>query len=221
MFFQTTVMGDPNIGMYGFATSAYALLGTKTKSVKEMEQALRVPVFTAPVINTWLTGLFLAGNATGIVAPFVVKRDVEKLQEHVKQIHLVDGVFTALGNLVLMNDHGIILSPLLHRHQQEFSSFFGIPCETTMIAGQRMVGSLAIANNHGCLAHPHIKPEEQTIIEQILNVDVLMGTVSYGSFYPHVGLIANDHGCVASDTTTGFELGQVLEALKLRDTKDA
>ena len=72
---------------------------------------------------------------------------------------------------------------------------------------------MAIATNKGCIAGPGIKNNEIKILEDTLNIELGIGTVSFGSRFAHSGIIANSSGCVVSDTSSGPELGRVSEAL--------
>ena len=76
-----------------------------------------------------------------------------------------------------------------------------------------IVGTAAIATNKGCMTHPNIKDREVKTLEKTLGVPVNIGTVSYGSPFPGASVIANSNGFVASDSTSGPELGRITESL--------
>ncbi|MFH0832973.1 MAG: translation initiation factor IF-6 [Candidatus Aenigmatarchaeota archaeon] len=207
----TNFFGDRNLGLYGFATDEYCFLGFKSKLTKKISKILRVKVFSSTILDTYLAGIFVTGNSRGIVLPKILEEyelkaidvDVVKLESR----------YTALGNLILMNDSGIILSPLLRNKKPQIENFFKIPCRITTIAGMNMVGSLAIATNKGCLTAPKITETEKKILEETLRVPIDIGTVSFGTQFVKSGIIANSNGFLASDTSSGPELGRINEAL--------
>ena len=49
------------------------------------------------------------------------------------------------------------------------------------IAGQDVVGSLGVCNDQGVLLHPDVTPEEVLVIQDVLGVPPMVGTVAFGS----------------------------------------
>jgi len=203
--------GDQNIGLYGFATDKYCLLGQNNKKIRKI---LGGPVYLANILNMDLTGLFVAGNSHGIAIAGVIAEDHrQSLERYFGNILVLDTNHTALGNLVLMNDKGIIVSPLLRKLEKKISDFFGLPASVTTIANQKVVGTLGVATNKGCLVHPKARKTEMEKIEKTLGVTADIGTVNFGSPYPGAGIIANSNGFACSERTSGPELGRITEAL--------
>jgi len=209
---RTNFSGDPNLGLYGFATDKYCFLGIKPK--KKIKQALSVPVHRATVLSTELAGIFCTGNSKGIIVPYVIEEhELEKI-EKIQRVLVIKSMYTALGNLVLMNDNGIVISPLLKKNKKDIEAFFELPCAISTIANNRLVGAFATATNSGCLVQPKIKENEIKTLERILKVDVDISTVNFGSIFIKSGLIANSNGVITSERTSGPELGQITETLK-------
>lgn len=210
-FLKMNLEGDPNLGLYGFATDKYCLLGFANKKIR---QTLSVPVHYCKLLNMDFTGLFVAGNSSGIIINDVIEEyELKNLERFFEKILVLKTKYTALGNLVLMNDNGIIISPLLRKHKKEIEEFFGLPCEASTIAKQKIVGTLGLATNKGCLVNPKIKKKEMEAIQRVLKVNADIGTVGYGSMHPGAGIIANSRGFVVSEATSGPELGRITEAL--------
>lgn len=208
-FMRTSFGGDQNIGLYGFATDKYCFLGMPCKKIKPV---LDVPVYTCTILNTYFSGIFVTGNSHGIIISTAVKDyDIHRLRLHFDNILVLRTNYTALGNLVLMNDNGIILSSFLKKHKGEVKEFFGINCEIATIARQRLVGSVGKTTNRGCLLHPKVRQQEKNMIEDVLGVQADIGTVNFGSPYPSSGIIANTNGAVVSERTSGPELGRITE----------
>ncbi len=205
--------GDPNLGLYGFATDSYCFIGTPPGHIgKKIKPVLGVPVHACTVLNTDLNGIFVAGNSHGIVISNPVKDyDIHRLRQHFENILVLKTRYTALGNLILMNDNGIILSPLLRKNRQYIKKFFGVNCEIGTIAKQKIVGNLGISTNRGCLLHPKVTQNEKKMVEDVLGVSSDIGTVNFGSSYPGAGMIVNSNGFVVSEQTSGPELGRITE----------
>lgn len=211
MFLKTTFRDDPNIGLYGFATDKYAFFGSSPE--RKVKETLGVKIITSTILHTDFAGMFVAGNSQGIAVPKILEEYELPRVEKLFEVLVVNSRYTSLGNLVVMNDNGIILSPLLRRNKQQFEKFFGLSCAITTIAGINVVGSVALATNKGCIAHPKIRQKEVALIERTLDVTLNIGTVSFGSRFVKAGLIANSNGFLTSPQTSGPELGRINEAL--------
>jgi len=213
-FIKTDFRGDTNIGLYGFATDKYCFIGIHDKKTQhKIKDILKVKVVSSMVFNMEFVSIFCAGTSDKIILPKITKE--YELDEISKKfdVLVVDTKETALGNLIVMNDGGIILSPILKNFKKEIESFFGLKSITMKIAGTNVIGKTAVATNKGCLLHSKATKSEIKKIEDALGVKADIGTVSYGSSFVGSGLIANSHGFVASSTTSGPELGRITEAL--------
>jgi translation initiation factor 6 len=125
------------------------------------------------------------------------------------------GVNTA-GNLLLVNEQGIIASPSIPTDGLEImSEVMGVQVAATTIAGQDVVGSLGVTNDQGVLLHPDVTPEEVLLIEEVLGVPPMVGTVAFGSPYVGAGSCASNNGVIAGTETTGPELNRMEDALGL------
>ena len=180
---------DPNLGLYGFATEKTCFLGfiPKKKIEDNIKDTLHVKIETVQPLATDFTGIFLTGNMSGLLLPEIIRDETEELKNKVDVLFL-DSDHTALGNLVLMNDSGIVISPLLKKHKRKIEKFFGLKCEMTKIIGSNVIGTIAFATNSGCIIHPKAKEREIKIIEKALSVEVNKGTVNFGSPFPGAGL---------------------------------
>ena len=89
----------------------------------------------------------------------------------------------------------------------------GVDVAATTVAGQDVVGSLAVANDQGVLLHPDVTPDEALLIEEVLAVKPMVGTVSFGSPYVGAGVCASNRGAISGTQTTGPELNRIEDAL--------
>ncbi|HLE07667.1 MAG TPA: translation initiation factor IF-6 [archaeon] len=213
-FFRTSFNADPNIGLYGFATEKYCLLGFEPaeKIKSEIEKNLGAKIFLSSVAGTQLSGLFSAGNSNGIVVSKITeKHELAELKKHFENILVLDSDFTCVGNLILVNDKAAIISQHLKKFSKEISDCLGVPVETGTVAGLEIVGSAACATNLGCLCHPSASEEEMKKIQEFLKVKVDVGTTNYGSPFVKAGLLVNSNGFIASEISSGPELGRIAE----------
>ena len=214
-FLRAKFNGDPNIGLYGFATDDYCLLGLEPnkKILKQIKTILKTDIKISTIAGTELAGLFITGNKNGIILPKIIEdHELKKLKKLFNiNIEIIKSRQTALGNLILCNDKGCLISEKLKRFKKKISDVLGCEIETGTIANLDIIGSTAIASNTGCLCHREAIEEEMKEIEEILKVKVDVGTVGYGSPFIKSGIIVNSKGIVFSELSTGPEIGRFEE----------
>jgi len=214
-FLRAKFNGDPNIGLYGFATDDYCLLGLEPnkKILKQIKKILKSDIEFSTIAGTELSGIFVAGNKNGIILPKIIEKyELKKLKKLFDlNLEIIKSRQTALGNLILCNDKGCLISEKLKRFKKKISDVLGCEIQTGTIANLDIVGSAATTNNIGCLCHRETTEEEMIRIEEILKVKVDVGTVGYGSPFIRSGIIVNSRGVVFSEFSTGPEIGRFEE----------
>lgn len=213
-FDRISFNADPNIGLYGFATEKYCLLGFEpsAKICERIRKVLGVKILFSSIAQTQFSGLFAAGNSNGlIVSKLAEKHELAELKKHFENILVLKSDFTCVGNLVLCNDKAAIISTHLKKFSKEISETLDVPVEIGTVAGLEIVGSAACATNIGCLCHPAATESEMKKIESLMKVKVDVGTTSYGSPFVKAGLLVNSNGFISSEISSGPELGRVAD----------
>lgn len=209
---QANFNGDPNLGIFGFATDKYCILGPRLSSHKRIESILGTKAYVCPVFGTEISGIFSAGNSSGILVPCTIEDEEIASLEKAAEVLKLKTKYTAIGNLVLINDRGCIISRLIKEEKERIEKFFGIECGV-FESNVCVIGSSALANNKGCIVHPGFEEEEMKQIEKCLKVECQQGTSNFGS--PFVGScsIVNSKGIVVSEQSTGIEVSRMEEIL--------
>ena len=214
-FSRINFNGDPNIGLYGFANDKYCFLGIEPlgKILEKIKSTLKVEVKMSTIGGTELAGIFSAGNKNGMVLTKIIEDyEFKKLKDLFDlNLEIIESKQTALGNLILCNDKGCLISEKMKKFKKQIADALDCEVETGAIAKMDIIGSVAMASNTGCLCHREAREEEMKKIEEILKVNVDVGTVSYGSPFIKSGTIVNSKGLLFSDQTTGAELGRLSE----------
>lgn len=222
LILQTNFFGDHNLGLYGKACEKVCILGKALEEKREkIEEVLKVKSVALSLSNTDLAGIFCALNDNGIVlTKILTNSEKEKFLELKKlfgmNLLILKSKFTAVGNLILCNGKGAIISKVFNKKEKkEIEDCLGVEAVFSSIAGIQTVGSCGIATNKGCLLHRDAKEEEIKIVEDVLKVKVDIGTANFGS--PFVGscIIANSKGALVGESTTGPEIVRIQEALEL------
>lgn len=203
------------IGIYFLASEKYLLAPHHfaQKYVSVLEEALGVPAVREAVYESGLLGLFCAGNSNGMVVP--KGTDVKGLSHSLKiNVEAIEDRHTALGNLILANDKGAIISGVFSRLAgQKIGDALGVEVVRGTIAGLETAGSCGIATNSGVLLHPEATDAEIELVEGVLKARADIGTLNRGS--PFVGSFAvgNGNGVVVGKETTPVEITRLEDTL--------
>lgn len=217
---------DANVGLYGFATNTYCILGNTVpeQDVEIVKKLLQVPVYQAHIVGTALAGVFLVGTDEKLFVPDVVfDSEKAKLQtiadELAIELVLVPTTATALGNNVCIKNNTAFVSSEVDEAARDCFIAHGLDVVELDLADTTVVGSCIVATDGGILVHPHITEEEAKSIESAFNGTITQGTVNYGSPYVRSGVIANKHGFIIGSLSSGPEITNADEAFGFVNTK--
>jgi len=205
--------GNPFIGLFSFATDSLCIIGrgASEKQIDMIKSVLDVDVIESTFLGTDLAGIFVSGNSNGIVVSGNLDESEIELLKTKTKVLIIDTRYTALGNLMVCNDKGCIISADIKNFSKKISDFLKVPVKVGTIDGVDLVGSLALCTNNGCIVHKNISDAEKKLLEDVLKVPVDTGTVNFGSGWVKSGLLANSNGFIAGKDTSGPELGNAAE----------
>ncbi len=188
------------------------------KSLETVRTAfLDLPIVKSTVATLDAVGIMSCANSHGILLPYTTTDDeLSAIQQNAEGIVVdwVDSKMTALGNIILCNDHGAICHPDFDKAaQKKIADVLDVEVVPGTVARLPIVGSNTIATDQGAVSHPLTTSEEIELITELLKVEVEMGTVNRGSPYIRLGVVANKDGMIAGSETTGVELANISQAL--------
>ncbi len=212
----TEVLGHNQVGV-SLAVVGNVLFhphGVNGGELEKLLSTLEIESFPISIGGSNLLGSLMCGNSNGIaVADIATQEDIDKLTSFGDVVVMEHGV-NAAGNLLVCTSKGALMSPLIPNEGINLlSDVFKVPGVSTTIAGQEILGSLIAANSNGAIVHPDVTVSEVELIKQTLDVDVMVGTVGYGSPFIGAGIVVTDSGAVVSPETTGPELNRIEDAL--------
>jgi len=216
----TSINGNPNVGLYGYANNRYALVGQEVPPsiAAEMEKVLKVPVYRVSIAGTSLIGAFVVGNDRCLLVPNTAfdseLRALDKLKIAYK---VIPSKLTALGNNVLCNNTGALVHTEFSADVKKIiRQALDVSLHPGTIAGIPTTGSLATGNSETMVIHRDASDADRKEVETLLGISCDTATINRGSPYLRSGIICNDHGMVISDQSWGPEVGFVDEVLFLR-----
>jgi len=211
--YQTEFFGNTTLGIIGICTENMCYLPPEVpqKQVERIAKSLEVGTQKLVLYNSFLLGLFASANSKYIFLPDTVPE--AELKSVGKKIIRLAGVFNTIGNLVLCNDHGCVLSPYLKGKKAYFHEKLGLKTSACTISDLPFPGIGAIATNTGCLVHQHALDAEMEHIEKTLGVPVKRAEFYEG--FPGVEILANSKGLIVPKNLRGPALSEIQEALKV------
>ncbi len=217
MIRRVNLAGNPNLGVSIAVTDKLALappnLGEKMVGV--LEECLQVPVIKTPISGSSLAGALAAGNSRGfLLSKYAFDKEIETIKKSGLEVERIPDRLTAVGNIILANDHGALVNPLLSDESIEVvSETLDVDVVRGSIAKFKINGSVAVATNKGVLVHPSATPEEIKLLEKTMKVPADVGTVNQGTKLVGAGTVANSNGVLVGEKTTGPEMARIEESL--------
>jgi translation initiation factor 6 len=212
--YQTEFFGNGILGLLGVCTENMCYLPPEVpqKQVERVSQALQTSTQKVVLYNSYLIGLFASANSNYFFVPEgVTSKETVGITN--KKVIQVNGVFNTLGNLMLCNDHGCVLSPYLKLKKAYFHETLGLKTSISTVSDLPFPGIGACATNSGCIVHHKCLDSEMEIIEKALGVPVRRAE-SYDGF-PGAEILANSKGLIVPKTLKGHTLSEIQEALRV------
>ena len=206
--------GDPNIGLFAFATDRYLFAADDSINVDN----LKVPVVASTISGTQLCGMFAVGNSNGIILPVMVdKLEIKRISTQMKKLGVnvlcLESKSNTFGNLILCNDKAALASPELKPFKKKIEACLKVPVTFGKILDMDIVGSVCIATNKGFLLNMHAGDNDFEFVKKVLGTEGDIGTVNFGGQFIRSGLAANSSGAITGSRTSGPELSRIEEAL--------
>ncbi|WP_433626346.1 translation initiation factor IF-6 [Halomicrococcus sp. NG-SE-24] len=215
---RAAFIGSSYVGVFARSTDEYLLIRPDLDDdlVADVTDELGVDAIETTVGGSSTVGALATGNENGLlVSSRVTDRERDRIENVVDvPVTGLPGRINAAGNVVLANDSGAYVHPDLSREAvQTVSDALDVSVERGELASVRTVGTAAVATNSGVLCHPKTTDDELDALEAALDVPADIGTINYGAPLVGSGLLANAHGYVVGQDTTGPELGRIEDAL--------
>ena len=190
---------------------------SKTK-ISKFSSFLSVEPVKTSISGLRVIGPLVAMNNNGILVSRLTED--EEIREIKRETGLTIGrvhtKYTSIGNLIVVNDNGALLSEVLPKISVKLvADVLDVPIDIMSIADYYQVGSMAVATNKGAVIHPHASEDEVKRVQDILKVDVEPSTINSGVPYVSSGIIANSKNAIVGNLTNGPELSMLSRILKV------
>ena len=220
---QKDLFNSPYSGVFCVTNDLLTLVppGIPDDDMAAIGEALGTTVQVITIGGSSVLGTLVATNNKGLlVSNLVTSLEFEKLEKWCKNLNLNLGILSeranAIGNNFLLNDSGGFCNERLSSSSiKDAEGIFEVAVKSQSFNGMDTLGMIGCVNNNGGLCHPDIDENERKIMQEVLDVPVMEGTVNFGMPLVGAGVITSSKGAVCGRQSTGVELGRVEEALKL------
>ena len=210
------IQKNPFIGLYLKTNNELTLAphGLQKKNAEEVHETLGTRIVHLLIDQSPLVGILTALNSNGVVLPCLSdKSSVAFLKKEGLNVIALREPF-APGNLIACNDRAALASPLIAKEEaKRIGDVLGVEVFQQALAGSPIVGAVCVATNNGVLAYNEESEIELKFLEKVFGCKAVGGTSNFGSVCNSLGVVANDRGALVGETTTGFEMQRVFEAL--------
>ncbi|KAK4165381.1 hypothetical protein QBC43DRAFT_378071 [Cladorrhinum sp. PSN259] len=212
------------VGVFSTLTNSYALVAVGASenfySVFEAELQDVIPICRTTIAGTRIIGRLTAGNRKGLLVPTTTTdQELQHLRNSLPddvKIQRIEERLSALGNVIVCNDHTALIHPDLERETEEIiADVLGVEVFRQTIADNVLVGTYMALSNQGGLVHPKTSIQDQDELSSLLQVPLVAGSVNRGSNVIGGGMVVNDWMAVTGLDTTAPELSVIESVFRL------
>jgi len=148
-------------------------------------------------VRNFLSDLCRCRNKNGLLVPTsTTDQELQHLRNSLPdsvKIQRIEERLSALGNVIVSNDHVALVHPDLERETEEIiADVLGVEVFRQTIADNVLVGSYMALSNQGGIVHPKTSIQDQDELSSLLQVPLVAGSVNRGSSVVGAGMVVND-----------------------------
>lgn len=214
------ILGSDYIGVFATATEDFVFVGSNLSpgNKKMLSDSLKTRHVDLQISGSNLTGLFSKANSRGILLSNIVldyELDELKKQKLDLKIGILESDLNALGSNILANDKIAIINPDYNQKDaKDIQDVLDVEVVRAEAGGFKTVGANNILTNKGLVINNRATDKEKEELDKITGFDSIRSTANVGSLYVGLAIIANSKAVVAGDSTTGYELARIVDALE-------
>ncbi len=216
-----TLKASPFVGVFGAVSDKLSFFppALSKKERHGLEDLFGTEVIETTISNSSLVGVFVRGNSKGFLVPSTTTAEEKQLLEE-QGIKSIELPITAIGNLVSLNDSIAFVSEMLsEEHAKKISDFLKIKVIRKNIASTEITGASLLLTNKGFIVNPNLSDEEFDFLKKETRLEGIPTTANYGDPYVSNNVLANSHGVLAGNGTSGPEMMKIDESL-IKEVKE-
>ena len=219
-----SIRGTDYIGAYANACDKYVIAGAGlTQKVKRyLDSMLGARIVELSVNGSDMAGIYARGNSNGIIVSNIARdyeiRGMKNYLVEGENLCVLKSNMNAVGNNILANDKIALINPDYDRESaKQIGDALGVETVSFETGRFKTVGANNILTNKGLAMNNRSSEEEIAEMEKVIGMKPVMTTVNTGGLGIGLGTISNGSGILVGDSTTGFELARIMDALDIDD----
>jgi len=213
---KTNFYKNPFIGLYLRTNGRHTFMAKNApaKLRSQAQETLKTEPVEIYVNQSPLVGLFCVANDRGAVLTANAEREEKNtLKKLGYDVHVLKSSL-APGNVLLCNNHVGLASPQLPAAElKTVGETLGIPMHSLHLSGMHTIGAVNVVTDTGIFAYNDVTDVEFKHMEKLFNLHGTNGTTNNGVPFNSFGVVANNHGALVGDLTSGFEIQRIYESL--------
>lgn len=214
------VGGSDFIGV--FATSSDRFLftgrGLTSGSKKLLTDTLKVERHDISISGSDLVGLFSRSNSNGIMlSNLILDHELEMIKalKLDMMVGVLESELNAVGSNVLANDKIAIINPdYSQAAAMQIQDILGVDVIKAETGSFKTIGANNILTNTGLAINNRCTDDEKALLDEATGFRSIRATANTGAMSIGLATAANSNAVIAGDSTTGFELNRMIEALE-------
>jgi len=213
---KITYRGNPFIGLHITASDDLVIVPTdiSDKLYYPITEELKTNVIRLNVVDANLNGIYVSMFKDILFLPSIVDDHIKKELENYVNVYVLDTKFNALGNNIVFNNKACIVNPNMEKEiVNEIKDVLNVEVFPVYLNNIPTVGSLLRLTSKGFVTSYKLRDNEFNFIKEIFHVNGARGSVNLGVEYISLGLVANKHGYIVGELTTGIEMNNIDDGL--------
>jgi len=208
-FKKLEIVNSSYIGIYASISNEFGLFPNTISKTdeKDIKETLDIDIVKINLGESIINGAISKIYKNKVVLSSVsTNADIKCLEKSGLDVLLLKS-YLAVGNLIAVNDTGLLLSPEFSESEKKhISEFFGKKANVFSIGSVSLVGCAIALNNKNMAVFPHVSSDEFDKLKNVFKTDGNIATVNYGDGLIANGLLVNDKGVMIGSKTTGYEI---------------
>jgi translation initiation factor 6 len=217
------INGSDYVGVFATATDRHLFLGARVpeRSRQIITSALCVVPVELSIFASDLVGLFIKANSNGVLLSNIMEEsELKRLKEYNLDLRMevMHSNLNAIGNNIIANDKIAVINPDYDAAaKKQVEDVLGVEVIEHDIGGFKTVGANNILTNKGFVISNNSTDQQKEKVDKFVGFDSIRTTANTGALSIGLSTISNSKGLVVGDSTTGFELTRITDALEIND----
>ncbi|MCL5430125.1 MAG: translation initiation factor IF-6 [Candidatus Marsarchaeota archaeon] len=217
---KCSIKGSDYVGVFATTTNEYTFLCDDAGRVVEslILHNLGTKIVPLSIGGTDMVGLFLKANSNGIVVSNIIERhELERLKKSVGiNVEVINSNLNAVGNNIMVNNKIAVINPEYDvKIAGQIRDALGVEVIREETDGFKTVGANNMLTDKGFVINNRATDTQKERLDKSTGFDSIRTTANTGSLGIGISVLANANGALIGNSTTGYELSRIMEALDL------